>query len=370
MSSVSRGGAASRTGPGTSRPVPTTMTGAFLPGDGTVDLRGTPVGRPGEAQVLVRIRASGICGSDIHYIYNGHVGAGGAAYQGVVAGHEPAGEVIATGPGCTRLRPGDRVGVYHISGCGKCEECSRGYFIGCTSQRRAAYGWQRDGGHAPYLVADESTCVPLPEPLTYVDGAFIACGFGTVYEALSRIGANGSDRLLVTGLGPVGAAAAMVARALGVRTVYGAEVVPERRGWARGLGLFDDVLDSTQRPLERIHELTGGTGVEVAADCSGHPAGRSVALKSLRVRGRLALVGEGGQMTLDVSDDVLHKQITISGSWVTSVSGMTRIAETLARQGLHPERLVSDRYPQRDAGRAYAAAAGRTAGKVCLVFED
>lgn len=350
--------------------VPGTMTGVFLPGDGTVDLRETPLPRPGDGQVLLRVRASGICGSDIHYIYNGHIGEGGAAYRNVVAGHEPAGEVVATGPGCHRLRPGDRVAVYHISGCGQCDECARGYFIGCTSTERAAYGWQRDGGHAPYLIADENTCVPLPEPLTFVDGAFIACGIGTVYEALTRIAVSGADRLLVTGLGPVGAAAAMVARALGVSTVYGAEVVPERIEWARGLGLFDEVLDSRDAPLETVERLTGGTGVETAVDCSGNAAARSLALKALRTRGRLALVGEGGDMTIDVSDDVLHKQALISGSWVTSVQGMTRLAELLARQEIHPEQLVSDRFPQSGADRAYEAAAGRAAGKVCLVFED
>ncbi|WP_255955030.1 zinc-binding dehydrogenase [Streptomyces odontomachi] len=203
-----------------------------------------------------------------------------------------------------------------------------------------------------------------------MDGAFIACGIGTVYEALTRIAVSGADRLLVTGLGPVGAAAAMVARALGVSTVYGAEVVPQRIEWARGLGLFDEVLDSRDAPLETVERLTGGTGVETAVDCSGNAAARSLALKALRTRGRLALVGEGGDMTIDVSDDVLHKQALISGSWVTSVQGMTRLAELLARQEIHPEQLVSDRFPQSEADRAYEAAAGRAAGKVCLVFED
>jgi threonine dehydrogenase-like Zn-dependent dehydrogenase len=93
-----------------------------------------------------------------------------------------------------------------------------------------------------------------------VDGAFIACGAGTVYEALTRIGVSGADRLLVTGLGPVGAAAAMVARALGVTEVYGTEVVPERREWARGLGLFDEVLDSAADPSRTLDRLTGGRG--------------------------------------------------------------------------------------------------------------
>jgi hypothetical protein len=87
--------------------------------------------------------------------------------------------------------------------------------ISCHSEHRQAYGWQRHGGHAPYLLAEENTCVRLPDNLSYVDGALIACGFETAWEALTRIGVNGQDRLLVTGLGPVGLAAAMLGRALG-----------------------------------------------------------------------------------------------------------------------------------------------------------
>ena len=108
------------------------------------------------------MKASSICGSDIRAIYREHLGRGPEAYQGVVAGHEPSGEVVAVGPGCHRLTPGDRVVVYHIAGCGMCEECRRGYLIGCTDPSRAAYGWQRDGGHAEYLLAEERTCLLLP----------------------------------------------------------------------------------------------------------------------------------------------------------------------------------------------------------------
>ena len=76
--------------------------------------------------------------------------------------------------------------VYHISGCGVCYDCRRGYAISCTSEHRRAYGWQRDGGMAPYILADEKDLIPLPDELTYVDGAQVACGFGTVYEAWRR----------------------------------------------------------------------------------------------------------------------------------------------------------------------------------------
>src|SRR3954462_11224676 len=162
------------------------------------------------------MRASAICGSDIRAIYREHTGRGAEAYRGVIAGHEPSGEIVAAGPGCTRFRAGDRVLLYHIAGCGTCHDCRLGYMISCTSPERAAYGWQRDGGHADYLLAEERTCLAMPDSLSYVDGALVSCGFGTAYEALVRLDVSGRDNLLVTGLGPVGRAAAMLARAMGV----------------------------------------------------------------------------------------------------------------------------------------------------------
>src|SRR3712207_3660040 len=146
------------------------------------------------------MRASTICGSALRAIYREHLGTGAEAYQGVVAGHEPAGEVVAVGPGCRPLAVGDRVAVYHIAGRGLCDDCRRGYASSCSSPHRAAYGWQRDGGHADLLLAEERSCVVLPDELDFVDGACIACGFGTAYEALVRGGVSGRDAVLITGL--------------------------------------------------------------------------------------------------------------------------------------------------------------------------
>ncbi|MDR3750914.1 MAG: alcohol dehydrogenase catalytic domain-containing protein, partial [Terracidiphilus sp.] len=123
-----------------------TMTAAFLPGNSTVEMRTVPVPAPGHGEVLLRMKASTICGSDIRCIYHEHLGKGPEGYQGVIAGHEPCGQIVAEGPGCRRFKTGDRVIVYHISGCGVCNDCRRGYMISCTSEKyRRAYGWQRDG---------------------------------------------------------------------------------------------------------------------------------------------------------------------------------------------------------------------------------
>jgi threonine dehydrogenase-like Zn-dependent dehydrogenase len=346
-----------------------TMNGVVLPGDSTVRHVEVEVPEPGHGQVLLRMKASSICGSDIRAIYREHLGQGPEAYQGVVAGHEPCGQVVAVGPGCRLLSAGDRVVVYHITGCGVCDECRHGYLIGCTSPSRAAYGWQRDGGHAEYLLADEVTCIPLPEPLSYVDGALVSCGFGTAYEGLLRLGLSGRDRLLVTGLGPVGLAAAMLGRAMGAGPILATDVAPERLRLARDLGLVDHAVPADDAAGATIAELTGGYGCEASIDCSGSAAGRLQALQNTRTWGRCAFVGEGGELSFAVSELLIHKQISLHGSWVTSLGHMADLLERLVRWDLHPERIVTHRFALDQAGEAYRIADGGAAGKVCIVFD-
>jgi threonine dehydrogenase-like Zn-dependent dehydrogenase len=357
---------------GASSSLPETMQGVFLPGDRTAELRTHDVPTPGPGQVLVQVGASGICGSDIGFIYGGyktHKGLDGApAYKGVVAGHEPSGRIVSAGPGVTRFGVGDDVIVYHIQGCGRCRNCRSGYFISCTDQpHKASYGWQRDGGHAEYVLVDESTCVPLPDGLSYVDGALIACGFGTAYEGLRRTGVHGGEDLLVVGLGPVGLAAAMLGRMLGARRVIGVERSPERIEFVRATGLVDDVVLADADAVANVLALTDGVGCQVAVDCSGSTPGRSTAVEAAAEWGRVGLLGEGGRLETEVSDTLLHKQLTLTASWVTSLQGMEDVARMIAEGGLSPEIVVSHRLPLGAADEAYRIAAAGATGKVVLV---
>ena len=341
----------------------TSMPGLVLPGGRRTEIREHPVPEPGPGQVLVRMRASSICGSDLRAIYRPtEQGTGPEAYRGVIAGHEPAGEVEAVGPGVWRFAPGDRVVVYHIAGCGLCHDCRTGWMISCTSPRRAAYGWQRDGGHAPYLLAEERTLVDLPEPLTFLDGAMVACGLGTAYAACRRVDLSGRDRVLVTGLGPVGIGAALLARALGAEVV-GVEAIPERRALAQSLGIV-------VAPPEdgALAETTDGRGFEVALECSGNPEARVLALRNARPWGRVAFVGEGGDVSFAVSPLVIHPQLTIVGSWVCSIGQMEGLVELLVRWDMHPEVIVTDRFPLDQADAAYRLADAGRAGKVAITW--
>jgi threonine dehydrogenase-like Zn-dependent dehydrogenase len=344
-----------------------TMKAAFIPGNSTVEMKEVPVPEPGHGEVLIEVKASTICGSDIRAIYHEHLGKGPEGYQGVIAGHEPAGLIVETGPGCRRFKAGDRVIVYHISGCGVCNDCRRGYMISCTStEYRRAYGWQRDGGMAPYLLAEEKDLIQLPDSLTYLDGAQVACGFGTVYEALEKVGINGNHAVLIAGLGPVGLAAGALCRKLGAEKIIGIDISPERRDIAMRLGLCDTVFTAGADNVSLVRELTGGYGVERAVDCSANAEARATAIRATRKWGKMVMVGEGGSVTFNPSPDIIHDQKTIYGSWVTSTWLMEELVERLVRWNLHPEEIVTHRFTLDQAGQAYSLMASGRCGKVAV----
>lgn len=348
-----------------------TMMAAFLPGNSTVQMRRVPVPKPGHGEVLIEVKASTICGSDIRAIYHEHLGKGPEGYQGVIAGHEPCGQIVESGPGCRRFKAGDRVIVYHISGCGVCNDCRRGYMISCTSpDYRRAYGWQRDGGMAEYLLAEEKDLIHLPDQLTYLDGAQVACGFGTVYEALQKIGISGNDAVLITGLGPVGLAAGALCRKLGAEKIFGIDVSAERRDLALRLSLCDFALAAGPENVNEVRQLTGGNGVERAVDCSGNGEARAVTIRATRKWGKVAMVGEGGPVTFNPSPDIIHDQKTIFGSWVTSTWLMEELVERLVRWNLHPEDIVTHRFSLEQAAEAYKLMASGHCGKVAVCPND
>jgi len=343
------------------------MKGAILPGDRTVLIKEFPVPKPGPGQVLVKMKASTVCGSDIHGIYRRRPNKKSGEHREIIRGHEPCGQIVEVGQNTRRFKVGDRVIIYHIAGCGICHNCRMGYMINCTSPQRAAYGWDRDGGMAEYLLAEENTCVSLPDSLSYVDGACVACGFGTVWEALTRVQVSSGDNVLVVGLGPVGMAAMVLSRCLGAKKVVGVEAVDERLQLARDLGLGDVLLKAEPDVVNQIRAVSDG-GCEVSIDCSGNPQGRLTAIQGTGQWGRVAFVGEGSTVTFEPSRDIMHKQITIYGSWVTSIDHMEDLVERLVRWDIHPEMIVTRRFPLDQVAEAFRLMDEGKCGKIAVVF--
>jgi threonine dehydrogenase-like Zn-dependent dehydrogenase len=243
--------------------------------------------------------------------------------------------------------------------------------ISCTSETyRRAYGWQRDGAMAEYLIAEEKDLIALPDELTYADGAQVACGFGTVYEGLEKIGISGADAVLITGLGPVGLAAAALSRKLGAQKIIGIDVLEDRLKLAKDLGLCDETLASGPDNVAQVKALTGGFGVERAVECSANAAARAVAVRATRKWGKIVFIGEGGGLQLNPSPDLIHDQKTIYGSWVTSTWLMEELVERLVRWNLHPADIITHRFPLSQASDAYALMASGKCGKVAVCFDE
>jgi len=348
------------------------MRGVVFLGNRKLELREFPDPTPGPGEVVVAMKASGMCGSDLHpYRAAGNAAAAlglGGGGGPVVAGHEPCGVVAERGPGVSEADApiGQRVMVHHYKGCGRCKHCRVGWAQLCR-QGIVVYGMTGHGGHAPFMSVPAYTLVPLPEPLGFAAGAAISCGTGTAYGALKRLDVSGRDTLAVFGQGPVGLSATMLGRAMGAR-VIAIDVAPERLALGREFGAEAVVNAREADPVAALRELTHGEGVETAMDCTGNPEARVAAVRSAATWGRVAFVGEGNTTTFDISQDMIRRQLTIHASWTFSSAGQAECARFVADRRIPLDRLLTHRFTLEQADEAYRLFDTQTTGKGFFAF--
>src|SRR5215469_7278434 len=254
------------------------MRGVVFTGERSLEFQELPDPTPGAGEVVLDIKASGMCGSDLKFYRAAKTGAQvlglGKVTGPVIAGHEPCGVVAAVGSGVapTLARVGDRVMVHHYKGCGVCEHCRVGWSQLCSAGI-TVYGVTGHGAHAPYMKVPAYTLVPLPAALSFETGAAISCGSGTAYGALRRMNLSGRDTLVVVGQGPVGLSATQLAAAMGAR-VIAVDLSPDRLARAQDFGANALMDPRVGDVVVAIKELTHGRGADLALDTSGSPAGR------------------------------------------------------------------------------------------------
>ena len=264
------------------------MKGAVLTGGRNCEVREFPKPAAGHGEVVLRIEATGICGSDLHVYRGDHE-------MTQIGGHEPCGTVVEVGEGVVRLAVGDRVTVHHHHGCGVCEQCVRGETVRCLCDHQV-YGVGRPGSFAQYMAAGEANCIPLPEPLTAADGACMACVGTTAYAALRRLDGRAFETLAVFGLGPVGLSAVLLGKAMGMR-VAGVDVIDERIELAAACGADEAIDGREERVVDRLLAFSRRNGVDwiQGVDCvietSGATPAREWMIPSIRRGGRIAIVG-------------------------------------------------------------------------------
>jgi (R,R)-butanediol dehydrogenase/meso-butanediol dehydrogenase/diacetyl reductase len=342
------------------------MKGVTFLGNRECEVREYPVPEPAHGEVLIRIEATGICGSDLH-VYRG------SGSRGQISGHEPCGVVTEVGEGVVRLRPGHRVTVHHHQGCGVCHNCARGETVACPHDQ--VYGMGRPGSFAEFVAAGERNCIPLPDSVSFVDGAFMACVGGTAYGAFHRLGAVAHETVAVFGLGPVGLSCVLVGKAMGLRVV-GVDIAPERVELATRCGA-DAALNGNEgdvvsavRDFSQVRGVDWAQGIDYVIETSGSTTAREWILPSLRRGGKAAIVGVGSPDKVINPSDIHGRAATIIGSVVFPLGWMWDLARFLAASGMSFEPAVTHRFQLGDAPEALRMADEARCGKVLFVPEQ
>ncbi len=344
------------------------MKGIVFTGNRQLELRSFEDPTPGPGEVVLEIKASGMCGSDLKFYRSAPGEAmkalGFSPVTAVIAGHEPCGVVVAVGAHVNpkRARIGQRVMVHHYRGCGACPHCSTGWQQLCVEGVAEVYGVNGHGAHARYMKCPASTVVNLRDELSFETGAAISCGTGTAWGALKRLELTGDQTIAIFGQGPVGLSATQLASALGAR-VIALDVSPQRLARASEFGADAVINPAETDPVAAIRELTHGLGADATLDASSSSEARRQCVQSVRTWGKACLVGEGGQMTLDVSPDLLRRQVTLIGSWTFSTVGQKDCGDFIADRGIAVDRLFTQRWSLEQAEQAYQLFDSQTSGK-------
>jgi propanol-preferring alcohol dehydrogenase len=261
---------------------------------------------PGPGEVLVRVKAAGICHSDAHY----RAGTGSARHP-LTLGHEVAGVVEALGEGVSTHRAGERVCLHYLVTCGECRDCRAGREQFCADGQMI--GKDRDGGYAELVRVPARNAHPLPELVPFEQGAIMMCSSATALHALRKARVAAGDTVAVFGVGGLGVSAIQLARALGAARVYAVDVNPAKLALAKRHGAVP--IDAKRsEPVQAIREATAGRGVDAALELVGFARTMEQAVESLAPQGRAALAGlTQERMTIAPYRDVLNREAEIIG---------------------------------------------------------
>tara|TARA_B100000029_G_scaffold514892_2_gene619509 strand:+ start:3665 stop:4696 length:1032 start_codon:yes stop_codon:yes gene_type:complete len=343
------------------------MRGLAFHGNSTAEIIDFPDVSPRAEQVLIKLRSSGLCGSDFSRYRakgpNKHLG------ELIRPGHEPCGEIVALGPNVKGLKVGSRIIQHHYEGCRECEFCLTGWQQLCeTTEKKEYYGGSMHGGHGDYMVAHQSTCVPLPDELDFEVGAYLACGASTAFQALKKLNISGRDVLAIFGQGPVGLAATMFGAEMGAR-IIAVDISTERLKMAVDSGAWATVDASDNNAVEQIKDLTKGKGADATLEAAGLAETRIAALESTKVFGRSCMVGEGGEVTFQPSEQIIHRHLTLFGSWTFSTFGLAEAARYTAERNVPLASTITSRSTIEEAVGAYEAFSAGAAGKFVINWD-
>lgn len=321
---------------------------------------------PGRADVLIRVAAGGICGTDLH-IYRWDPWAQSRIRPPRIIGHEFCGTVAAIGADVTAVAVGDRVaGECHIA-CGWCSRCRHGQAHIC--ERLEIVGVDRDGAFAEYVVLPATNAWRL-DPAIPLEIAAIMDPLGNaVHTALATD--ITTKAVAITGCGPIGLMAIPVCRMAGAALVMASDVRPGRLALARRMGA-DVTMDARgEDVVKRIRRLTDGQGADAVLEMSGHPAGIRDALRAVRSGGWVGLLGlPSAPVELDLANEIIFKAVRVEGIFGRRLWQTWEQMTVLLKRGLDISPVITHRFPLERFEEAFALLESGEAGKVILTIES
>jgi len=322
------------------------MKTVHMLGDRKVEVVDVPEPEPRDDLVVVKIMSSVLCGSEApaYHLPTGMPGDGGS-------GHEAAGVVWRTDRPLL-VKEGDRVSIFptYTENCHRCPACLSGEWLLCHNPmpRRSTAGW---GTHSQFMLVPEYLCLPLPDDLSFDIGAMISDCIGTPYRAIRRLGIEAGNTVLVTGAGPIGAAAAIIAKYRNAK-VISVDVNDYRLAQAQENGADHVFNPSRDDVLARVREITG-RGVEAAVECSGTDDARTQCLDAVAPGGSVAFLGlKSPEVKANMLQHFTSKELTLIGSWASTPPEHFQIVG-LIQGGMPAGKLITHRYGIDDAATAF-----------------
>jgi len=304
-----------------------------------LEMQEIPTPEVGERDVLVRVKAAGICRSDVHY----RSGTSPVRPLPMTLGHEVAGIVENVGTSVKDLVPGDRVCLHYNITCGGCVSCASGNEQLCLTG--LMIGHYTDGGFAEYIAVPARNALRLPQEIPFEQGATLMCASATAYHALRKSGLHAGETAAIIGVGGLGMSAVQLARASGALTVFAVDIREESLDFASRFGAIA-VNARKVDPVEEIRKLTGGRGVDVAVELVGSSRTMHQAVKCLAPLGRAVLVGITSEpLTLDTYREVLGGEAQVMGSNDHLLSELPTVIEMARRGILDTSRVVTRSIP-------------------------
>jgi L-iditol 2-dehydrogenase len=331
-------------------------------GPGNLELRDLPVPVPGPGEVVFRVAATGICGSDLHIQDDEY-----KVVPPVVIGHETAGVVTAVGPGVSEWRPGDRVtSQTTISTCGECALCRAGWLNLCPERRWL--GGHVNGGFAEYVVVPAANLLRLPDHVGE-DAAALTEPLACCVHGVLEIGQPAAGSLVVvSGPGPIGLLCAQVARAAGADViVLGTSADTARFDLARQLG-FEHLVDVQAQPVEEaIRAIAGDRPIDLAVEAAGAAASLAQCFQIVPRAGRVLQIGLYGRPVPVPMDTLVLKEIRLLGSFSSTPTAWPVALDLIGSGRVQTAPLVTSRRPLANWEDAFRAARQKGEGKILLI---